>query len=135
MWQLLLLLIVLLVAFVAFRRRQPSRSASSHTVIEGRRVHGRGKAASLGYPTVNIVLSQPVSMSPGMYLGENPSYGRAVLLLLGQNCECHFLQWNPDIDRLDTLRFHQIQAVPAPKGSIVDVFNRGAKNLFASASS
>lgn len=116
-----ILLGVVSLAIMMIRRRS---AAIIPTKIIGERVTGHGRAALLGYPTVNIICSSYIT--PGMYLADS-EFGGVVLMALGNKCECHYLTWDSKIDKLQWIALENIREIEAPEGSIIDIFNKGAK--------
>ena len=120
-WVALLLLLLLRTWPTASRRRVAPESK----VLYGRRVKGAGLAASLGYPTVNVVLTEP--RPAGVYTGTHASHGRAVVFVTGPtSAECHYLDFDPRADGGHTVVIRDLVRVEAERGSIVAIFNECA---------
>jgi FAD synthase len=121
---LLLLVLVFVIVVVAwFIHKKKEIVALPHTVT-GNRVKGYGMAAQLGFPTVNVKTTSKIPS--GMWLADS-IYGKAVILSLGYNLECHYLQWNDDIDRLQELRFYNLEKIKERTNSLIHAFNIGAE--------
>lgn len=120
----IVVVVVVVLLFVVFNTHQKEQSVPQQVV--GERVYGNGMASQLGYPTVNVVVKPLIPA--GMYVADT-KYGKAVILVVRKEWECHYLQWNPEIDKMQHLTYFNIRRLPSSAGSIVDVFNRGAKTF------
>jgi hypothetical protein len=114
-----------------FLLRSSKKPVDMPAVVTGRRYKGYGLATQLGFPTINLKLTQTIPA--GMFLADS-DYGKVVMMSVGDECECHYLQWNDEIDKLKTLQFFNPEKIKEYPHSIVEAFNRGAELIAASIS-
>ncbi len=95
--------------------------------VRGYRIKGIGLASKMGYPTINLKLSEPLNC--GIYTGKS-DHGNVIILVGGVDsyrADCHFLNFNDRVDEQTEFILYDVRPLTDQGDEIISTYNRGCR--------
>lgn len=118
-------LIGVLVHWALHRARAVASGPEPMAQLKGVVVKGDQLARKMDYPTINLATQ---GAKPGIYTADSSHGSLIAIITSNTHCECHFLKFHPEIDKLQTLEIRNFVPITTPsEQSFINVFNDGLK--------